>query len=153
MSLTSMLRPALLHAVVCAITVSSVAPAFAKDDHAAIQSTRGVQHKAPMISDDFVVACIMIMFLMLFAFGARDAAETRLAVQFAAILSRISSPAPPPASLTEWELYCVAHRQAMIHTVLQAVLWENMDIWQRLDVFPARYSPSARITYEIAQGL
>lgn len=45
--------------------------ALAQDQHAAIQSTRGVQHKAPLISDDFVVGCIMIMFLLLFAFGAR----------------------------------------------------------------------------------
>lgn len=46
-------------------------PALAacQDAHAAIQSSRGVQHKAPLISDDFVVGCIMIMFLMLFAFG------------------------------------------------------------------------------------
>ena len=49
-------------------------PALAacKDAHAAIQSSRGVQHKAPLISDDFVVGCIMIMFLMLFAFGMQD---------------------------------------------------------------------------------
>jgi hypothetical protein len=40
-----------------------------KEAHAAISSTRGVQHEPPLISDDFVVGCIMIMFLMLFAFG------------------------------------------------------------------------------------
>ena len=45
------------------------AVAVAQDAHAAIQSTRGVQHKPPLVSDDFVVGCIMIMFLMLFAFG------------------------------------------------------------------------------------
>ena len=43
---------------------------IAQDAHAAIQSKRGVQHKLPLISDDFVVGCIMIMFLLLFAFGA-----------------------------------------------------------------------------------
>lgn len=47
------------------------AVAMAQDAHAAIQSSRGVQHKQPLISDDFVVGCIMIMFLFLFAFGAR----------------------------------------------------------------------------------
>lgn len=37
----------------------------------AIQSTRGIQHSKvqPILSDDFVVACIMIMFLLLFCFG------------------------------------------------------------------------------------
>eukprot|EP00965_Chrysotila_dentata_P053966 1790737-Pleurochrysis_carterae.AAC.2 len=35
----------------------------------AIRSKRGVQHKAPLISDDFVVSCIMVMFLLLFCFG------------------------------------------------------------------------------------
>ena len=45
--------------------------AFAQDQHAAIHSTRGVQHKPPLISDDMVVGGIMIMFLLLFAFGAR----------------------------------------------------------------------------------
>ena len=45
--------------------------ALAQDQHAAIQSTRGVQHKPPLISDDIIVGCIMIMFLLLFAFGAR----------------------------------------------------------------------------------
>ena len=34
-----------------------------------MKSTRGVQHKDPLISDDFVVGCIMIMFLLLFCFG------------------------------------------------------------------------------------
>ena len=48
--------------------------AYAQDQHAYIQSTRGVQHKPPLISDDFVVGCIMIMFLLLFAFGERAAA-------------------------------------------------------------------------------
>lgn len=37
--------------------------------HAAIMSTRGIQYKDPWISDDFVVGCIMIMFLLLFCFG------------------------------------------------------------------------------------
>ena len=37
--------------------------------HAAIMSTRGIQFKDPWISDDFVVGCIMIMFLLLFCFG------------------------------------------------------------------------------------
>ena len=36
-----------------------------------VRSTRGVQHKDPIISDDFVVGCIMVMFLLLFCFGAR----------------------------------------------------------------------------------
>jgi len=35
----------------------------------AIRSTRGVQHKQTLVSDDFVVACIMVMFLLLFCFG------------------------------------------------------------------------------------
>ena len=35
----------------------------------AIQSKRGVQPKSQWISDDFVVGCIMIMFLLLFCFG------------------------------------------------------------------------------------
>ena len=43
---------------------------LAQDQHAAIHSTKGVQHKLPLISDDFIVGCIMIMFLLLFAFGA-----------------------------------------------------------------------------------
>lgn len=34
-----------------------------------ICSTRGVQPLPPWISDDFVVGCIMIMFLLLFCFG------------------------------------------------------------------------------------
>ena len=37
--------------------------------YAAIMSTRGIQYKDPWISDDFVVGCIMIMFLLLFCFG------------------------------------------------------------------------------------
>ena len=37
--------------------------------HAAIMSTRGIQFKDPWVSDDFVVGCIMIMFLLLFCFG------------------------------------------------------------------------------------
>ena len=41
------------------------------DAHAYIQSSRGVQHKEPMVSDNVIIAFIMIMFLMLFAFGAR----------------------------------------------------------------------------------
>ena len=35
----------------------------------AIRSKRGVQPKQQWISDDFVVGCIMIMFLLLFCFG------------------------------------------------------------------------------------
>ncbi|KAL1514891.1 hypothetical protein AB1Y20_003973 [Prymnesium parvum] len=38
-----------------------------------VRSTRGVQHKDPLISDDFIVGCIMIMFLLLFCFGQLDA--------------------------------------------------------------------------------
>jgi hypothetical protein len=57
--------------------VALPACAVAQDQHAAIQSTRGVQHKPPLISDDFVVGCIMILFLMLFAFGARAPATER----------------------------------------------------------------------------
>ena len=53
--------------------------AAAKDMHAAIQSTRGVQHEVPLISDDFVVGCIMVMFLMLFAFGTLPVCSTRRA--------------------------------------------------------------------------
>ena len=34
-----------------------------------VRSTRGVQHKTPLISDDLVVAAIMILFLCLFCFG------------------------------------------------------------------------------------
>ena len=45
--------------------------AYAQDAHAAIHSSRGVQHKTPLISDDLIVGCIMIMFLLLFAFGKR----------------------------------------------------------------------------------
>ena len=43
--------------------------AFQQVCYDAICSTRGVQHKPLWISDDFVVACIMVMFLFLFAFG------------------------------------------------------------------------------------
>ena len=56
------------------LTLSAPLAAYAQDQHAYIQSTRGVQHKPPLISDDFVVGCIMIMFLLLFAFGERAAA-------------------------------------------------------------------------------
>jgi len=37
----------------------------------AIQSIRGVQHSKvqPIMSDNFVVGCIMLMFLLLFCFG------------------------------------------------------------------------------------
>ena len=41
----------------------------AKEQHAAIHSSRGVQHEIPLISDDVVVGAIMVMFLLLFAFG------------------------------------------------------------------------------------
>ncbi len=54
----------------CSLLVALPA-ANGQDQHAAIQSTRGVQHKPPLISDDFIVGVIMIMFLLLFAFGAR----------------------------------------------------------------------------------
>ena len=47
----------------------SVLACSADVQYDAIKSTRGVQHKAPLVSDDFVVGCIMIMFLMLFCFG------------------------------------------------------------------------------------
>ena len=43
--------------------------AAAGDMHASFMSTRGVQHEVPLISDDLVVGAIMIMFLLLFAFG------------------------------------------------------------------------------------
>ena len=56
------------------LTLSAPLAAYAQDQHAYIQSTRGVQHKPPLISDDFVVGCIMIMFLLLFAFGQCAAA-------------------------------------------------------------------------------
>ena len=46
-----------------------VAQIFAEVHGAPVRSKRGVQHKDPLISDDFVVACIMIMFLLLFCFG------------------------------------------------------------------------------------
>ena len=54
------------------VLMAMAAPAAAQDMHAAIQSTRGVQHKLPLISDDVVIGAIMIMFLMLFAFGMRS---------------------------------------------------------------------------------
>ena len=57
-----------LSAMRCALALLP-ALAAAKDMHASFQSTRGVQHEVPLISDDFVVGCIMVMFLMLFAFG------------------------------------------------------------------------------------
>ena len=41
----------------------------AQDMHASFMSQHGVQHKLPLISDDLIVGLIMIMFLMLFAFG------------------------------------------------------------------------------------
>ena len=44
-------------------------PAAAQVCYDAICSTRGVEHKPLWVSDDFVVACIMVMFLFLFAFG------------------------------------------------------------------------------------
>ena len=59
-----------------ALALSGVAGAFAADAHAAIRSSRGVQHQTPMISDDFIVGCIMVMFLCLFAFGTRRSVET-----------------------------------------------------------------------------
>eukprot|EP00326_Haptolina_ericina_P000228 CAMPEP_0181220114 /NCGR_PEP_ID=MMETSP1096-20121128/28659_1 /TAXON_ID=156174 ORGANISM="Chrysochromulina ericina, Strain CCMP281" /NCGR_SAMPLE_ID=MMETSP1096 /ASSEMBLY_ACC=CAM_ASM_000453 /LENGTH=159 /DNA_ID=CAMNT_0023312585 /DNA_START=36 /DNA_END=517 /DNA_ORIENTATION=+ len=45
----------------------SVALSPVEDAPPPVRSTRGVQHKDPLISDDFVVGCIMIMFLLLFA--------------------------------------------------------------------------------------
>ena len=75
--------------------------AVAQDAHAAIQSTRGVQHKPPLVSDDFVVGCIMIMFLMLFAFGTpRETLERgRPLAQCARLPSpRRRAPSPSQAS-------------------------------------------------------
>ena len=53
-----------------AAMMAAVTLVAAKDHHAAIHSTRGQPHDDPLASDNFVVGCIMIMFLMLFAFGA-----------------------------------------------------------------------------------
>jgi hypothetical protein len=50
----------------------SVALSPVEDAPPPVRSTRGVQHKDPLISDDFVVGCIMIMFLLLFCFGERS---------------------------------------------------------------------------------
>ena len=58
--------------VACAAQLCSLAAAADTETepvHAAFQSKRGVQHKHPVISDDLIVGGIMIMFLMLFAFG------------------------------------------------------------------------------------
>ena len=41
------------------VLMAMAAPAAAQDMHAAIQSTRGVQHKLPLISDDVVIGAIM----------------------------------------------------------------------------------------------
>ena len=51
------------------LLLSLVLTAHAEVQYDAIRSTRGVQHKQPIVSDDFVVACIMVMFLLLFCFG------------------------------------------------------------------------------------
>ena len=88
------------------LTLSAPLAAYAQDQHAYIQSTRGVQHKPPLISDDFVVGCIMIMFLLLFAFGERAAAAA-------------FHPAYNPTSFDELTairafVYFAARRQAMI---------------------------------------
>ena len=53
------------------------AVALCQDAHAAIQSSQGVQHKPPLISDDLIVGCIMIMFLMLFAASWRFTHRTK----------------------------------------------------------------------------
>ena len=55
--------------LVCLLGWCAVATAEYRFD--AIQSIRGVQHSKvqPMLSDNFVVCCIMMMFLMLFCFG------------------------------------------------------------------------------------
>lgn len=63
-------RNGLCRITLCMFMLGCVTTVVGKDAHAAIHSSNGVQHKEPFISDDFVVACIMIMFLMLFAFGA-----------------------------------------------------------------------------------
>ena len=50
--------------------IADAALSAVEQGSAPVRSTRGIQHKDPLISDDFVVACIMIMFLLLFSFGA-----------------------------------------------------------------------------------
>ena len=56
----NLLLPLLLLA--CSIALANV-------QYDSIHSKRGVQHKPPLISDDFIVSCIMVMFLLLFCFG------------------------------------------------------------------------------------
>jgi hypothetical protein len=65
--------------------------AYAQDAHAAIQSSRGVQHKAPLISDDLIVGCIMIMFLLLFAFGKSCAAQSHPSAQCTSFARTLTS--------------------------------------------------------------
>ena len=59
---------ALLQALLV-LLFAQAAEAVHEARYAAIMSTRGIQYKDPWISDDFVVGCIMIMFLLLFCFG------------------------------------------------------------------------------------
>jgi hypothetical protein len=61
--MSSLLLPLLL------LLLPQDASAVHEARYAAIMSTRGIQYKDPWISDDFVVGCIMIMFLLLFCFG------------------------------------------------------------------------------------
>ena len=66
--------------------------ALGRPRYDAICSARGVQHYTPVISDDFVVACIMIMFLLLFCCAPRHGGHARAAT--AALRAR--APLPPP---------------------------------------------------------
>lgn len=88
-----------------ALALSGVAGAFAADAHAAIRSSRGVQHQTPMISDDFIVGCIMVMFLCLFAFGTRRSVETTRSIAHRCALLRTADVCPCTA--------CTNRRQAM----------------------------------------
>lgn len=88
-----------------ALALSGVAGAFAADAHAAIRSSRGVQHQTPMISDDFIVGCIMVMFLCLFAFGTRRSVETMRCIAHRCALLRTADVCPCTA--------CTNRRQAM----------------------------------------
>ena len=60
---------ALLSMLVLCVLQGALAEHRHEARHAAIMSERGIQYKDPWISDDFVVGCIMIMFLLLFCFG------------------------------------------------------------------------------------
>ena len=59
----------LQHALLLLLLALQSTMAVHEARYAAIMSTRGIQFKDPWISDDFVVGCIMIMFLLLFCFG------------------------------------------------------------------------------------